>query len=103
MKVICSIILAMTLMGCGATIPREQDTVVKFKYIVNTIPEETLTIPPHIPSPPEPSTDQDIANWLLDGEKRSLDIESKLRSIKKLQADRLEELKKLPKDDVILK
>lgn len=104
MKFILALILSASLVGCGGTMPVEPNTVVKFKYIVNTIPEELLTIPAPIPNI-NPATDDDntVGLWLLDGEKRALEIEGKLKSIKKLQADRLEEVKKLPPDDVIIK
>jgi hypothetical protein len=104
MKLILALIMSIALVGCD-TLPKvEENTVVKFKYIVNTIPSELLAVPAPLPKvDPTKDDDKTIGNWLLDGEKRSLEIEGKLRSIKKLQDQRLEELKKLPKDDVIIK
>jgi hypothetical protein len=104
MKLILTLIMSASLAGCFGTIPPvEPNTVIKFKYIVNTIPGDLLTVPPYVQPLPETANDQDIANWLLDGEKRSLEVESKLKAIKKLQDDRLKELEKLPKEDVIVK
>lgn len=102
-KLVAILALSAALVGCASNPPNEPNTVIKFKYIVNVIPDDMLAVPPIVEALPADATDQVIGNWLLDGEKRALEIESKLKAIKKLQADRLKELEKLPKDDVIVK
>ena len=106
MKACIALILASTLITGCVTQPtvRDAEIIIKYKYIVNTIPADMLSIPAQV-GKVDPTIDSDdaIATWMLDGEKRYLEIEGKLRSIKDLQDDRLKELEKLSKDDVIIK
>jgi hypothetical protein len=95
---------SLALAGCDTMAKRDQNIIIKYKYIVNVIPGDLLAIPTRpIKVDPAIDTDETIATWLLDGEKRALQIEGSLKAIKTLQDQRLEELKKLPADDVILK
>jgi hypothetical protein len=106
MKFLVPIILAAAMLtGCetNPTIP-EPSIVIKYKYIVETVPDDMLVVPNSLPKiDPNSTDDAALADWLLDGEKRALEIESKLKAIKALQEQRLKDLDAYPKDDVIIK
>ena len=102
-SILIAIMTTVSLVGCANMQP-PKDIVVKYKYVVNTIPEEMLTVPPQVPAIDITTADDiTVGGWMLDGEKRSLEIEGKLKSIKDLQDKRLLDLKALPAEDVIIK
>lgn len=103
MKALLILVLASVLQGCAPfkTVP---ETIIKYKYVVITAPEEHLKIPAQIaPLDTKTATDKDAGNWILDTERRSLELEAKLKRIKELQDRRLKELESLPKADVSIR
>ena len=98
------LVMSIGLVGCDTMPKRDQPVLIKYKYIINTIPADMLDIPaPITPVDSKIADDLAVGNWMIDSEKRVLEIEGKLKSVKKLQDQRLEDAKKLPKDDVIIK
>lgn len=109
MKLIIALMTAAILSGCY-TVPENKlppSVVVKHKYIFVTVGEEFLEIPPKVPNLDlTTATDKDAANWILDKEERTKNLETKLKSIKTNQQKKLDEIKndmKIPKEDVIIK
>lgn len=101
---LATLCLTLALVGCDTMPKRDAEVLIKYKYIVNTIPEELLAVPPQVtPIDLKAATDKDVGAWMLDSEKRSLTIEGMLKAIRELQVKRLEEAKKLPAEDVIIK
>lgn len=103
---LATLTMCFALTGCIGTMPPQRDAeiIVKYKYIINTIPAEMLEVPAPVPNiDAKTADDKTVGNWMLDSEKRALAIEDKLKAVKDLQDKRLEEAKKLPKEDVIIK
>lgn len=99
MKKLMIIVALLTLSGCTWPVKPDQSTVVKYKYIVNTIPEEMLTVPsPTYKIDSVSATDKDASKWMIDSEKRYQEIEKKLKAIKTYQDDKLKNLKVPPED-----
>ncbi len=92
------ITLALALTGCAAweTVPDkvDQPVVIQQKLIPLTIPDELLEVPPY-PEPvnPRTMTDKDLANWLIDNERRNQEIAKRLDAIKKYQERRLKDMR----------
>lgn len=109
MKVLAALLLSSVMLtGCFETIPEQpENVVVKYKYIVNTIPGDFLEVPAKVPNlDTTTATDKDAAKWLLDKEDRALNLETKLKSIKTHQDNKLKEIEtemKIPKEDIIVK
>ena len=102
MKSLITLCLVAMLSGCAAEKQLvDQAVVVKYKYIVTTIPDEMLAIPP-VESTLDTKTalDKDAAIWMVAWEKRYQEIEKRLKTIKDYQIKRLEELK-LPPESLI--
>ena len=104
MKKLLVLLMALSLTGCASWLCKEPTQVVKYKYIVSTVPDDLLAIPdPMYKIDPTTATDKAAGLWMTDSERRSLELEKKLKQIKALQAKQLEDLKKLPPEDVITK
>ena len=95
-------ILTIFLTGCVTFSKKpDQELIVKYKYIVTEIPAELLVIPaPMYKINPKTATDKDAAQWLIDSEKRFLEIEKKLQAIKAYLDKKLKELN-IPENDLI--
>ena len=95
-------ILAICLAGCATTDPVvDKGVVVRYKYVVTTIPDEMLSIPPPVYMLDlSTATDKDAALWLVESEKRSLVIEGKLSAIKLYLQRKAKELN-VPEADLI--
>jgi hypothetical protein len=94
--------LILAISGC-ATNPAapDKDVVVKYKYVVTTVPVELLTMPdPMYTIDVKTATDKEAAIWLIDSEKRAQIIESKLAAIKAFLERKIKELN-VPEADVI--
>lgn len=91
------------LAGCETNpIKPEEKIVTKYKYVVTTIPEEMLEVPKPVPNiDTKTSTDKDAALWLVEKEKRTQELEKKLRAVKSYQDRKLKELT-VPKEDIIV-
>jgi hypothetical protein len=104
-KLIIAAAIALTLPGCallGSNTLRDQQLAVKFKYFVVTVPPEMMVIPdPVYKLDTTISTDKDAAYWIIDSEKRALELERRLKAIKSYVDRQVEETKKLPEADVI--
>ena len=99
-------LLALTftllLMGCEAMPTRDGPLFVKYKYVVITVPDELLEIPaPTYKIDPSVATDKDAGVWLVDSERRALELEKRLKQIKAYIAKQQEEVAKFPQPDVI--
>jgi len=91
--------LALLLPGCTQQVKPDVPVAVHYKYIVNTIPSGLLEIPdPVYKIDPINSTDKDAANWLIDSEKRAVEIEDKLKAVREFQDNQLRNLKVPPED-----
>jgi hypothetical protein len=95
-------LLCLVLVGCATDKQLvDQSVAVKYKYVVTTIPDEMLEIPPAERTiDPVTATDKDVAKWMIDWERRYQEIERRLKTIKAYQDRKLRELN-LPKEDVI--
>ena len=101
MKIILTLILAMLITGCATRPVKEPQILVKYKYVVTSIPSEMLEIPvPVRELDLSTATDQDAARWIISSEKRSLELEAKLKAIKSYLVDRLKNLS-IPPEDLI--
>jgi hypothetical protein len=104
MKKLLIAFMALSLSGCAHFLCKEPDQIVKYKYIVTTVPDDLLTIPaPIYKIDPTKATDKETGLWMIDSERRAIEIEKKLKQIKELQDKQLQDMKKLPADDVITK
>lgn len=107
-KLITAVAITFFLVGCNH-IPQVPETsvVTKYKYVVVTVPQDLLTVPPQItPIDAKTATDKDAAKWMLDSEARYLEIEKRLKSVKTYLDNKMKELQddlKIPKEDVIVK
>jgi hypothetical protein len=103
MKTFIALCLAASLLGgCASTKQLvDQGTVVKYKYVLMTIPNEMLVIPEvERTLDTTTATDKDTAKWMIDWERRYQEIEKRLKTIKIYQDRRIRELT-LPPEDVI--
>lgn len=104
MKVVLACVMASTMLflgGCSTTVPKkpEPEIVVKYKYIVTTVPEELLTKPE--PVPPinlDTATDAIAARWALARDKRARVIELKLDRVREYLDKKVKDLKTLYPD-----
>ena len=103
MKKLLILMMAISLSACELfPVKPDQPVVVKYKYIVNTIPEEMLSIPTAVPDLDlSVATDKDAAKWMIDSESRYQTIEKKLEAVKTYQDDKIKNLK-VPAEDVIM-
>ncbi len=91
------IVLSCLLVGCSSlctSVPVER-LIVKHEYIAAEVPLELLTIPPQLPVPGATATDKDLALWLLDNERRTLELEQKLRHVRALYEEQTAAAKRL--------
>lgn len=94
--------ICLLLAGCTSMQTRDGPLFVQYKYVFVTIPDDMLEVPePVYKLNPETATDRDAGVWMLDSERRALELEKKLKRIKAYQDQKLQDLKKLPEDDVI--
>lgn len=102
MKTSLIITICLLMMGCSSITKKESPTqIVKYKYIAYTVPSELLTIPTPITRiDPKRVTDKDIGIWIIDSERRSIELEKRLKAIKTLQEKQLRDLKKINSEDV---
>jgi hypothetical protein len=101
-NILISLLACFSLSACSFPwVKPDQDKpiVVKYKYIVTTIPDTMLMIPPKVDKvDPFSITDKDAAKWLIDSEVRSSTIESQLKAIKTYQDEKLKSLSYPPED-----
>lgn len=102
MKPIIALCLVILLGGCASTKQLvDQSVVVKYKYVLMTIPDEMLVIPEVEKNLDlTTATDKDAAKWMIDWERRYQEIEKLLKTIKTYQNRRISELT-LPPEDII--
>lgn len=90
-KLLLIIAMCLGLAGC-ATAPQAEvkpSVVVQYKYVAAPIPDDALVIPANVERINlETASQKEVADWLARSEGRSLDIENKLKSIKKEQDKR---------------
>lgn len=100
--VLMGIVICLT--GCTSLMcppEKDQPVVVKYKYILNQVPDELLTIPDETPDiDTAVATDKDAALWMTDKERRSRELEKRLTAIKQYQDKKLKSLN-LPEADII--
>ena len=103
MKKLLILMMAISLSACELfPVKPDQPVLVKYKYIVNTIPEEMLSIPTAVPDLDlSVATDKDAAKWMIDSESRYQTIEKKLEAVKTYQDDKIKNLS-VPAEDVIM-
>ena len=103
MKKLLILMMVISLSACELfPVKPDQPAVVKYKYIVNTIPEEMLSIPTAVPDLDlSVATDKDAAKWMIDSESRYQTIEKKLEAVKTYQDDKIKNLS-VPAEDVIM-
>lgn len=97
------IALALLLGGCSFSKDNVRDApvVTKYKYIVNTVPGEMFVKPDQVQNiNTDTATDKDVANWMINSEKRYLEIERRLDSIREYLDSKYNNLK-VPPEDVI--
>lgn len=99
---IISFVATLLLVGCEAMPTRDGPLFVKYKYVVISIPEELLEIPPPVYKiDPNTTTDRETGVWMIDSERRAIELEKRLKRIKEYQKKQQEEVAKLPAPDVI--
>lgn len=70
--------LALTVSACAT----DQKVVVEYRYVVRTAPETLKALPPQAAKiDPSTATNLDLANWIVDGEKRTYLLEDQVRSL----------------------
>lgn len=88
-NIFLTILVSFGLVACGTIRTKGEvkpSVVVEYKYVSAPIPEEFLDIPANIqPINLEKATQKEVADWLARSEGRALDIENKLKAIKKTQ------------------
>ena len=95
------LICALVLAGCATTPATVPNVAIKYKYVISTIPDELLQVPPVAASiDVNTATDKDTAVWMINWEQRYQEIEARLKLIKAYQDRKLKELN-LPPEDVI--
>lgn len=95
--------LLICFAGCASLDQQkvDQPVVIKYKYVISTIPEEMLEIPePEKRLDTSTATDKQAAQWMIIWERRYQEIERRLKMIGAYQARKLRELS-LPPEDVI--
>lgn len=109
-KLLLTLIASFALTGCWVTNPVKPlppTVAIKYKYIFVTVADEFLEIPAKVPNlDTTKATDKEAAQWILDKEERTRNLETKLKTIKSNQDTKLNEIKtdmKIPKEDVIVK
>ena len=89
------------LTGCPTMPKVDVPVAVKYKYVITTIPEDLLVMPPPTYKiDPKTATDKEMAKWMSDSEQRYLEIEKRLKIAKEYQANKLKNLK-IPTEDII--
>jgi hypothetical protein len=105
MNKLLTCMLVVMLSGCSlfTTKPSvERVEVIRYKYVVKTLPPQLLTIPARVPMiDVQTATDRDLANWIVVSEQRSLLLEQNIGSIKALYDKQLEYIRTLAPEDVI--
>jgi hypothetical protein len=101
MKKLFLISIMAILAGCAtAPEPVQPTAVIKYKYIVTTVPASMLTVPDAVPPIDlSTATDKDAGNWILDSEARTEVLEEKLKAIKSYLDNKVKTLN-LPPEDV---
>ena len=102
MKTIFIIFICFVLVGCNSTPKKEPPTqIIKYKYVAYRIPPEILTIPAPVNRIDiKKATDKDVGLWIIDSERRTIEIEKRLKVIKSLQDKQMTDLKKMNPEDV---
>ena len=105
MKTIIIMLAMLPLAGCASWFrcetPVDKPPVIQYKYIVNQVPEDLLTIPPMVaPIDTTVSSDKDAALWIADRERRTQELEKRLRAVKEFQDNRLKTIN-IPADIII--
>ena len=83
----CLVILTLctVILGCGSTpkpIPPEKLVIKETRYIIRVPPAELLSLPPPVQPLDVDTADQlAVANWLIDKERYTLEIQNKLKRI----------------------
>jgi len=101
-----SYLLALTftllLVGCQSMPAKDSPIFVKYKYIVMSVPDDLLEIPPPTYKiDPATVTDRDTGVWMVDSERRAIELEKKLRKIREYLKIQQAEVAKLPEPDVV--
>lgn len=83
MKSIILPFMFLCLVSCGSTPAK---VIVKDNYIVRKIPDQLLVIPDQVPPLDlTNATQKSLSAWLIRSEERTMDLETKLKEIKKIQ------------------
>lgn len=87
MKVFLVCLASFSLSAC--CIPTKPDDVdnVSHQFISKKIPSELLDIPEPIAQPNLEGSQKDVAIWLIENEKRTRSLETKLQKIKEYNTD----------------
>ena len=84
MKQLLIVLFALLVTGCATTCEPELQTVTKLERIVVKPPIELLTIPPYnMPIDVDFATQRSVADWILQSERRTEQLEDQLKAIKK--------------------
>lgn len=102
MKHILVPLLVLSIAGCAIDeVKVDAPAVIKYKYVINTVPDEMLVKPDPIPRiDPAVATDKDAANWMLESEKRYMIIEKRFDAVKQYLQEKIMNFK-IPAEDVI--
>ena len=104
-KILIGILLFATLAGCALFGPKtqlvDQNTAIKYKYVIITIPDEMIEIPASERRlDTSVATDKETAKWMSDWERRYQDVEKRLKTVKSYQDRKIKELN-IPTEDII--
>lgn len=90
MKLLITLLLAISLLGCAAWKPEKIEplVVVQHEYILRIPPAEVMLLPPEVPQLDVDKAEQgDVAKWLYLYKDRMLALEGKLREVAKFLVD----------------
>lgn len=88
-KLLATLFLSMSLIGCATQAPIKPSVIVEYKYVAAPIPEKHLEIPAAVEpldfnTDPKP-TQKDVAEWIAKQKLRADKMETNLLELKKYQ------------------
>lgn len=87
MKMFLICLTSLSLSACCIPIRPDDNDTVLHQFVSKKIPSELLDIPEPIAQPNLEGSQKDVAIWLIENEKRTRSLETKLQKIKEYNTD----------------